>query len=188
MKIRKTRTEDRGVYRYPISVPDGNGGYRQENIIIQPGENEVTEAWISTLHSLDDSEVYYNCKNGHPPMSAEEKMARKEWEEEHPGEKYPNGWNLSLDYLAVEEDGDGTSQDKSKVLKTACYSLQEEVSSKVEHLREIVETLTQEQQKLYQMVVIQSMTLTEAAKVLGTSIPNIHKRMNRIYDQIKKNF
>jgi len=53
MKIRKTRTEDRGVYRYPISVPDGNGGYRQDNIIIQPGENGVTEAWVSTLHSLD---------------------------------------------------------------------------------------------------------------------------------------
>jgi len=185
MKIRKTGTEERGVYKYPISVADGKGGYRTDYITIRPGESDLTEAWITTMHSLDDSEVYYNCKNGHPPLTKEEKAAKEEWEKEHPGEKYPTNWNLSLDYLAAE---DCNSQDKSKMLETAHYSLQEEVSPKVERLRNVVETLTPQQQELYQMVVIQSMTLTEAAKVLGTSIPNIHKRMNRIYDQIKKNF
>ena len=58
MKIRKTRQEERSVYRYPVNVADEKGGYRTEYITIRPGENGVTEADIKTLHSLDDSEVY----------------------------------------------------------------------------------------------------------------------------------
>ncbi len=28
MRVKKTRQDQRGVYRYPVDVPDGRGGYR----------------------------------------------------------------------------------------------------------------------------------------------------------------
>jgi hypothetical protein len=185
MEIRKTRTEDRGVYRYPINVTNGKGGYRQDNIIIRPGENEITEAWISTLHSLDDSEVYYNCKNGHPPMTADEKAARKDWEEEHPGEKYPTGWNLSLDYYA---DSDDDSVDKQKFLEDTSVSFGDDVSPEVEHLHELVDTMTDRQQEVYKLLFIEECSLTETAAILGMSVPTVYNHKKRILEIIKKNF
>ena len=29
MRVKKTRQDQRGVYRYPVDVPDGKGGYRR---------------------------------------------------------------------------------------------------------------------------------------------------------------
>ncbi|HEY9059191.1 MAG TPA: sigma factor-like helix-turn-helix DNA-binding protein [Pseudobacteroides sp.] len=176
MKFKKTPSNKRGTYTYY-----GVNG----KVTVRPGKDGITEVDIKLLHSLDDNEVYTNIKNSRPKMDKQEKAAVKEWEEAHPGEVAPKNWNISID---ASDGEDGTSQDKSKVLEEAYYSLEKEVSPAVERLRDVVETLTKEQQELYQMVVIQSMTLTEAAEVLGTSIPNIHKRINRIYEQIKKKF
>lgn len=177
MKFKKTETKQRGSYVYYYG--------KDEKVTITPGKDGVTEMDIKLLHSLDDHEVYTNIKNSRPKMDELEKAEVKEWQEAHPGEVAPKNWNISIDAFDGE---DCTSQDKSKVLEEAYYSLQEEVSPAVERLRDVVEMLTPEQQKLYQMVVIQSMTLTAEAEGLGTSIPNIHKRMNRIYEQIKKKF
>ncbi len=133
MKIRKTRQDERSVYRYPMEVSDGKGGYKTEYITIKPGENGVTEADIKTLHSLDDSEVYYNNKNLRPERTEEEKAAIKDWRKSYieritlergsaptndevlmaVKEAFPGNWNLSLDYIAGEDE-DGA--DKIKLL------------------------------------------------------------------------
>ena len=104
MRVKKTKQSDRGVYRYPVQVEDGRGGYRTAYNVIKPGEDGITEVMIKSLHAMDDHEVYLNVKNGHPPMTAEQKVAKKEWEVAHPGEKYTMNWNLSLDYIAGEDD------------------------------------------------------------------------------------
>ena len=57
MRIRKTKKEDRMVYKYKTS---------RGIIVIKPGEDDVTEIDIKLLHSIDDSEVYYNLKNLRP--------------------------------------------------------------------------------------------------------------------------
>ena len=54
MKSHKTKQENRGTYTYIFD--DGT------KITIKPGEEGVTEEFIKQLHSLDDSEVYYNHK------------------------------------------------------------------------------------------------------------------------------
>jgi len=99
MKIRKTRQDRRETYRYEAYLENDNGEYTKECIELKPGTDGVTEAWIKTLHSLDDHEVYLNCKNGHPPLTEAEKAAKRKWEQEHEGETYGAGWNLSLDYM-----------------------------------------------------------------------------------------
>ena len=43
MRVRKTRQSDRGVYRYPVQVEDGRGGYRTAYNVIKPGEDGITE-------------------------------------------------------------------------------------------------------------------------------------------------
>ena len=80
MKIRKTRQDRRETYRYEAYLENDNGEYTKECIELKPGTDGVTEAWIKTLHSLDDHEVYLNCKNGHPPLTEAEKAAKRKWE------------------------------------------------------------------------------------------------------------
>ena len=40
MRVKKTRSDQRNVYRYPVDVPDGKGGYRTTYNVIKPGDDE----------------------------------------------------------------------------------------------------------------------------------------------------
>ena len=87
MKIRKTRQDQRTEYRYPVQVEDGKGGYHVVYHTIRPGDGEgediVTELHIQTMHSLDDSEVYYNTKNMRPQRSDSMKAEIAEWKRKY---------------------------------------------------------------------------------------------------------
>lgn len=181
MKIRKTRQDKRATYRYETYLEDGTRQY----IELKPGENGVTEAWIKLLHAMDDHEVYENCKCGHPPLTKEEKALKKEWEESHPGEKYLGNWNLSLDYLADEEDN---SADKSLLLKDNNYSLEEEVPWEVQRLREVEELLTDKQKQVYRLHELDGWSFTDIAKLMDTSVANVTKHYKKAIQYIKQNF
>lgn len=184
MRIRKTRQDNRETYRYEVCREDGNGGYIREFVELKPGEEGVTEAWIKTLHSLDDHEVYMNCKNSRPPMTEVQKAEKREWEEAHPGEKYMKNWNLSLDYLSSGDD----TQDKSAVMKDNSYSLEEDVPADVQHLRDIVDTMTEKQQQVYKLHILEGYSFTEIANMMRTSIPNVKKHYDKAIAHIKNNF
>ena len=185
MKIRKTRQDKRETYRYEMYREDGKGDYIREFIELKPGEDGVTEAWIKILHSLDDNEVYMNCKNGHPPLTEEEKAVKREWERKHEGETYGVGWNLSLDYIVTDDEEE---TDKSKVLKSASYTIDEDVPADVQRLRDVVETMTDKQKQMYQYHVIDGYSFTEIAKLMGTSVPNVTKHFEKVKEHIRKNF
>ena len=184
MKIRKTRQDRRETYRYEAYLENDNGEYTKECIELKPGTDGVTEAWIKTLHSLDDHEVYMNCKNSRPPMTDEQKAEKREWEEAHPGEKYMKNWNFSLDYLSSDDD----TQDKSSVMKDNSYSMDEDVPADVLRLRDVVETMTDKQKQVYQYHVIDGYSFTEIAKLMGTSVSNVTKHFEKAKDHIRKNF
>lgn len=175
MKSRKTPQRERGIYTYHF----GDG----RKVTIKPGEEGVTEEFIKQLHSLDDSEVYYNHKNWHRPISEQERQAIKEWEEKHPGEKYTEVWNLSLDSV-FEEDG---NQDKS-ILLVDNTTMEEETSDEVDRLREVVSRMTEKQQRVYELHFIEGYSLTEVAAITNTSIPSVHKHKEKILKFIKENF
>ena len=129
--------------------------------------------------------MYLNCKNGHPPLIEAEKATKRQWEKEHEGETYGVGWNLSLDHMVTDDDGD---TGKSSVLKSACYMMDEEVPADVQHLRDIVDTMTEKQQLVYKLHVLEGYTFTEIAKLMGTSIPNVKKHYDKAILFIKNNF
>ena len=184
MRVKKTKQSDRGVYRYPVQVEDGRGSYRTAYNVIKPGEDGITEVMIKSLHAMDDHEVYLNVKNGHPPMTAEQKAAKKEWEEAHPGEKYTMNWNLSLDYIAGEDDEE---VDKSLVLAGASYDPfdEEEVSPEVQRLRDVVAAMTDRQKQVYQLVLLEERGYTEVAKILDCSAANVKQICNKVIALIK---
>ena len=185
MKIRKTRQDKRETYRFEFYTESESGACTKECIELRPGVDGVTEYWIKVLHSMDDHEVYLNCKNGHPPMTEAEKAAKRDWEEAHPGEKYIQNWNLSLDYMASRDDG---AADKSSILKDNRCFMEEEVPADVQHLRDIVETMTEKQQLVYKLHVLEGYSFTEIGKMMGTSVPNVTKHYNKAILHIKNNF
>lgn len=175
MKSRKTPQKERGIYTYHFD--DGR------KVTIKPGEEGVTEEFIKQLHSLDDSEVYYNNKNWHRPLSEQEKQDIKEWEDKHPGEKYTEVWNLSIDSV-FKEDG---NQDKS-ILLADNSSVEDEVSDDVDELRAVVSRMTERQKQIYELHFIEEYSLTEAAAILNISIPVVYKHKEKILKFIKENF
>lgn len=189
MRVKKTRQDQRGVYRYEVDVPDGCGGYRRTYNVIRPGEDGVTEVMIQDLHRMDDNWVTCNVRNGHSKLTPEQKMAKKKWEEDHPGEKYEMGWNISLDYIAGDsDDGD---VDKSSVLARACYDPFEEmeVSNEVLKLREIVATkMTDRQRQAYELIGLEEYSRSEAAEIMGVSIKVANTHYNKAIEYIRKNF
>jgi len=177
MKFRKTRSDRRGTYTFYFD--DGS------SVTVSPGEDGVTEADIKVLHSLDDAEVYNNIKNSRPPMSDTEKAEKKKWEAAHPGETYPANWNLSLDYMAGE-DSDDDNPDKSRVLAKVCTYMEPEYETEAEMLNRILWFLTDIQREVYRLVKIAGHTQTEAAKIMGTSIPNVNKHLRKAMERIEE--
>jgi hypothetical protein len=69
MKLHKTRSDERETYKYY----DANGKLVIE---LKPGENDVTEADIRTLHLLDDKEVRSNLKYRHGDLKEQKAWLR----------------------------------------------------------------------------------------------------------------
>lgn len=141
----------------------------------------MTEVHIKMLHSMDDAEVYNNLKNARPEPTEAEKQRMREWEEQHPGEKAHRNWNLSLDASLTDEDDSTTLGDMIAAPKKTD-------SPEVERLRQIVATMTERQQQVYQLHLIEGFSVKETAAILGMSSPAVTKHKQRIIEIIKENF
>ena len=116
LRTRKTYQDDRMTYSYEFA----NG----DKYTLEVDKDGITEADIKLLHSIDDSEVYNNCKNDRPERTKEEKDIIKSWREKfienfknsygyepqksdvdyYENEKFPRNYNLSLDADLVNSD------------------------------------------------------------------------------------
>ena len=208
MRTRKTNSNDRATYKYTSCVRNEDGSYSEETIEIKPGENGVTVADIKMLHSMDDSEVYYNNKNLRPTRTAEEKAEIKAWKEkyvkrfeERHGYK-PNkddvdyaankhflpNYNSSLDF-----DADGELEvDKSHLAEalsttddygfiTNDYGF--EMSEEMEHA---FSTLTDKQRQVIRLMFIEGYTQSEIASMLGISSAGVKKHLDSAIVNLKK--
>ena len=208
MKTRKTNIKERNIYTYERLLSNNNGGYEKEVIVIKPGENGVTVADIKMLHSMDDSEVYYNNKNLRPGRTAEEKAEIKAWKEKYikrfeerygykpnkddvdysAEEHFPRNYNLSLDF-----DADGELEvDKSHLAEalsttddygfiTNDYGF--EMSEEMEHA---FSTLTDKQRQVIRLMFIEGYTQSEIASMLGISSAGVKKHLDKALEKLRK--
>lgn len=185
MRIHKTKKEDRMVYKYKTAG---------EIIVIKPGEDDVTEIDIKLLHSLDDSEVYYNFKNLRPERTNEEKAAMKEWRKnfvedfkrEHgyePNkhivndaleEEFPRNYNLSLDF-----DNDGMIDPDKRLIETLTCKESTDSFAWSERMETVLELLTEKQRLVIELMFVEGYKQSEIAKIMGVSSAAVKKHLDK---------
>lgn len=208
MRTRKTNSNDRATYKYTSCVRNEDGSYSEETIEIKPGENGVTEADIKMLHSMDDSEVYYNNKNLRPGRTAEEKAEIKAWKEEYiqhfnlkhgyepnkddveyaANEHFPRNYNLSLDF-----DADGELEvDKSHLAEALSttddygFSADDYGFEMSEEMENAFSTLTDKQRQVIRLMFIEGYTQSEIASMLGISSAGVKKHLDKALEKLRK--
>ena len=203
MKIRKTNKKDRGVYKYTTTERTEKGAYVEKTIKLKPGENGVTELDIKMLHSMDDSEVYYNLKNVRPERTKEEKSEIEKWKQKFVGDfkerhgyepnkyiiedavkdAFPRNYNLSLDFDA---DGD-IDPDKRFIATIADKSLDESVGWS-EHMEEVLSLLTDKQRLVINLMFVEGYKQSEIADLMNISSAAVKKHLDKAKEIIKNNF
>ncbi|MFU0558460.1 sigma-70 family RNA polymerase sigma factor [Gardnerella vaginalis] len=208
MRTRKTNSNDRATYKYTSCVRNEDGSYSEETIEIKPGENGVTEADIKMLHSMDDSEVYYNNKNLRPTRTVEEKAEIKAWKEEYiqhfnlkhgyepnkddvdyaAEEHFPRNYNLSLDFDADGElevdkshlaEALSTTDDYGFITNDYGFEMSEEMEN-------AFSTLTDKQRQVIRLMFIEGYTQSEIASMLGISSAGVKKHLDKALEKLRK--
>ena len=159
-----------------------------KKIVLRPGMaspldgRAVTAEDIHNLINMYNSEVRNNLKNAHAPLTPEQKEEVREWEEKHPGERCPLGWNTSLDNFSDDDDSDA---DRSEYMGKLCSSSE---NPEVERLLEVIEELSDLQRESLILVERDGFTLQQVAKMKGCSVNNISKAVIRAKNYIRENF
>ncbi|WP_250310213.1 sigma-70 family RNA polymerase sigma factor [Gardnerella sp. Marseille-Q2328] len=208
MRTRKTNSNDRATYKYTSCVRNEDGSYSEETIEIKPGENGVTEADIKMLHSMDDSEVYYNNKNLRPTRTAEEKAEIEAWKEEYirrfnlkhgyepnkddveyaANEHFPRNYNLSLDFDAYGElevdksyiaEALSTTDDYGFITNDYGFEMSEEMEN-------AFSMLTDKQRQVIHLMFIEGYTQSEIASMLGISSAGVKKHLDKALEKLRK--
>ena len=203
MKIRKTNKKDRGVYKYTTTERTEKGAYVEKTIKLKPGENGVTELDIKILHSMDDSEVYYNLKNVRPERTKEEKAeieVRKQkfvgdfkerygYEpnkyiiEDAVNDAFPRDYNLSLDF-----DADGDIDPDKRLIASISDKESDEMFEWSERMEEMLSLLTDKQRLVINLMFVEGYTQSEIADLMSISSAAVKKHLDKAKKIIKNNF
>lgn len=208
MKTRKTSSNNRTTYKYTYFVPNKSGGYDEKTLEIKPGENGVTVADIKMLHSMDDSEVYYNNKNLRPNRTAEEKAESKAWKKQYiqqfkakhgyepnkddveyaAEEHFPRNYNLSLDFDAYGElevdkshlaEALSTTDDYGFITNDYGFEMSERTES-------MLSVLTDKQSQVVKLMFFGGYTQSEIASMLGISSAGVKKHLDKALEKLRK--
>ncbi|WAW14105.1 sigma-70 family RNA polymerase sigma factor [Peptostreptococcus equinus] len=159
---RKFKTAEKNRVNYVYYTADG------KKIVINPGENDVTEEMITLLHTYDDEEVDADRREDyHVPVRFE-------------GYSDDEGSELESrnSYLA------DTSADPLEKLMDAIK--EEELEIKISNLKSALYTLTEKQQETIYKKFFKNMTNTAIAIEDGVSEAAIRNRLEKIYKNLQK--
>lgn len=195
MKYRKTPQNKRETYK----LFDDDGHFITE---YKPGKDGVTEVDILNLHRIDDHEVYVNCKEiklpeWYQPIYDEwkekfiadfkEQYGREPFADEIPG-KY-----RAFESIDAQTDSDGDElSDSSHLEKELAVSDEEDVPDTIIRLREIIEDMPEQWQKVYNLVFIEGLSKAKAGRIIGISDVRVGQLVRKINaaianDEILKN-
>lgn len=203
MKIRKTNQKDREVYKYSFQVRTENGEYATKTVVLNPGENGVTELDIKMLHSFDDSEVYYNLKNARPERTKEEKAEIEKWKqrffsnfkerhgyepnkyiiEDAVKDAFPRNYNLSLDF-----DADGDIDPDKRLIASIADKDSDGEFKWSERMEKVLSFLTDKQRLVINLMFVEGYKQSEIADLMNISSAAVKKLLDKAKETIKNNF
>ena len=187
LRTRKTCQDDRMTYSYEFA----NG----DKYILEIDKDGITEADIKLLHSLDDSEVYNNCKNARPGRTKEEKDIIKVWRENfiedfknnhgyepqksdvdyYENEEFPRNYNLSLDADLVNSD---KSSIENMVVKNTEFEWSDEILM-------AFEILTDNEKLVIEKIYLENMKKKDIASEMGISNAMVTKYHKRALEKLR---
>lgn len=203
MRFQKTDQKERGVYKYITTEKTEKGEYVEKTITLKPGENGVTDLDIKMLHSLDDSEVYYNLKNARPKRTEEEKAEIEKWKDKfirdfvarygYEPNKYiikyavkdafPRNYNLSLDF-----DADGDIDPDKRLIVSISDKESDEIFEWSERMEEVLSLLTDKQRLVINLMFVEGYKQSEIADLMNISSAAVKKHLDKAKKIIKNNF
>lgn len=203
MRIHKTNQKDRSVYKYTTTERTEKGAYVEKTIKLKPGENGVTELDIKILHSMDDSEVYYNLKNARPERTKEEKAEIEVWKQKFVGDfkerhgyepnkyiikdavndAFPRDYNLSLDF-----DADGDIDPDKRLIASISDKESVEMFEWSERMEEVLSLLTDKQRLVINLMFVEEYKQSEIADLMSISSAAVKKHLDKAKEIIKNNF
>lgn len=203
MRIYKTNKNERGVYKYTTTERTEKGVYVEKTITLKPGENGVTELDIKMLHSMDDSEVYYNLKNARPERTEKEKAEIEKWKDKfindftarhgYEPNKYiikdavkdafSRNYNLSLDF-----DADGDIDPDKRLIASIADKESDEKFEWSECMEEVLSLLTDKQRLVINLMFVDGYKQSEIAELMNISSAAVKKHLDKAKEIIKNNF
>ena len=203
MRIKKTDQNERGVYQYSFQIRTENGEYATRKVVLKPGEYGVTELDIKMLHSMDDSEVYYNLKNARPERTKEEKAEIEVWKqkfisdftkrygyepnkyiiEDAVNDAFPRYYNLSLDF-----DADGDIDPDKRLIASISDKESGEMFEWSERMEEVLSLLTDKQRLVINLMFVDGYKQSEIADLMSISSAAVKKHLDKAKEIIKNNF
>lgn len=190
---RKTHQNDRMTYCYE----DAEGNV----YIIEPEKDGVREIDIKLLHSMDDSEIYYNNKNLRPTRTKEEKEKINKWKERYiqnfreeygytPNKEdvnytveqvFPRNYNLSLDYEDVDFEKSEIGMITAKELENNNFYWSDRITN-------VMEKMTDKQKEVIKLMFVDGLSQKEISDTLGISAAAVNKHFKKGKDIIKRYF
>ena len=187
LRTRKTYQDDRMTYSYEFA----NG----DKYTLEIDKDGITEADIKLLHSLDDSEVYNNCKNARPGRAKEEKDIIKAWRENfiedfkknygyepqksdldyYENEEFPRNYNLSLDADLVNSD---KSAIETMVVKNTDFEWTDKMLT-------AFEILTNNEKLVIEKIYLENMKKIDIAAEMGISNAMVTKYHKRALEKLR---
>lgn len=187
MKFKKTSYSKRSTYKH----------YDDEGHLVaeyKANESGFTEELITTLHKMDDHEVYVNCKEiKHPewfhPIYEKWKADyivrfKREHGYEPKPEDIPGRHRMceSIDAQSGGED-DENLRDSSKLEQELSFSM-DKAETAVDRAREIVSSMPEQYQQVYGLVFIKGMSKAKAGRELGISDVRVGQIVRKITDKL----
>lgn len=178
MKFRKTKLAERNTYKYTFFDSEG----KKQKIELVPGRDGVTLSDIKMLHSMDDAEIYSNIKNCKPTLEDWENENISKWKKQHPNEEIPKNWNLSLQELVNEENGQDGVDHCSWIADPKSIYIEE--TELLYRLHELIDSLTPVQKETYKKVIIEGKPKVQVASEMRKSEAAVRKIMKKIEARI----
>lgn len=195
MLLHKTNWNQRNMYTY--SFYDGKS---VQHCTLQVGKNGITQELIKLLHSLDDSEVYYNLKNRRPELEPWEQKSITIWKFQFsesfiqqngyaPTDEIvdsvlqdvsPKNWIASLEEIMAGNDTTSGLSDKSLLLSDTSAFKDDTELADIERLHDIISAMKPKWQQIYHDYVIMGLTKTEIAQQRNVSETCIRKTIKKI--------